>query len=87
MAIRDRGKIKWLPAHFMPEHRKLLSDHNVDYYRTQKPIIDENEIGEFENRICEAIEYNQAINLTVWKDGFTYEVCGFFITSNRFIRK
>jgi hypothetical protein len=49
---------------------------NIDYYLTQKSIIEEYEIEEFENRICEAMEFKQVVSLKVWKDGFTYEIVG-----------
>lgn len=74
MGVRDRGKLKWLPAHFMPEHRSLLRNLDRDYHSVQKPIIDEYEIEEFENRIHSAMEFNQAVKLTTWQAGYTYEV-------------
>lgn len=76
MSIKDRGLLKWAPALFTVEHRQLLREFNDDYHRTQKPILDEFEIEELENRICEGMEYNNAIKLSIWNDGFTYEVTG-----------
>jgi hypothetical protein len=76
MRIRDRGKIKWLGALFAPEHRTMLRELARDELRQAKPIIDEYEIAEMENRICEAMEYNQLVVISKWKDGFTYEERG-----------
>ncbi|OHX42363.1 YolD-like family protein [Cytobacillus oceanisediminis] len=76
MTIRDRGKLKWLPAHFMPEHRKMLREIERDMMRMQKPLLDEYQIEEMERQVCEAMEFAQPVKLTVWRDGFTYEEVG-----------
>lgn len=76
MTLRDRGKLKWLPAHFMPEHRSLLRKLDRDSNRQAKPVLDEYEIEEFERRICEAMEYNKPVIITKWVDGFTIEETG-----------
>jgi hypothetical protein len=76
MRIRDRGKIKFLPAHFMPEHRSLLRELARDELRQARPLLDEYEIEELENRICSAMEYTYPVKITKWVDGFTYEERG-----------
>lgn len=76
MQIRDRGKIKWLGALFAPEHRALLRELARDELRQAKPILDEYEIEELENRICEAMEFNNPVIISKWSDGFTYEEIG-----------
>ncbi|MFE4353563.1 YolD-like family protein [Peribacillus butanolivorans] len=76
MTIRDRGKLKWAPAAFLPEYTKMLRDLDRDYYRQQKPIIDEFQFEEFDQRICNAMEYNYAVKITKWVDGFNYEILG-----------
>jgi hypothetical protein len=76
MRIRDRGKIKFMPAHFMPEHRCLLRELARDELRQTKPLLDEYEIEELENRICYAMEYTYPVKITKWDDGFTYEERG-----------
>jgi hypothetical protein len=40
MAIRDRGKIKWQGAFFMPEQVKMQGDLWQDMKREAKPILD-----------------------------------------------
>ncbi|WP_342042598.1 YolD-like family protein [Bacillus sp. OTU2372] len=47
-----------------------------DQERQSKPLIDEYEMDEFDQRICYAMEYNLAVKLKVWKDGFTTVVVG-----------
>lgn len=76
MALRDRGKLKWAPAAFLPEYTKMLRDLDTDYHRQQKPIIDEFQFEEFDQRICYAMEYNYAVKITKWVDGFNYEIVG-----------
>jgi hypothetical protein len=76
MRIRDRGMLKFLPAHFAPEHRASLQELARDELRQAKPILDEYEIEELENRICYAMEYTYPVVITKWEDGFTYEEQG-----------
>lgn len=76
MAIRDRGKMKWQGAFFMPEHVKMLREIERDMMRMQKPLLDEYQIEEFERQVCEAMEFAQPVKLMVWRDGFTYEEIG-----------
>lgn len=77
MRIRDRGKVKWLGALFAPEHRGMLRELARDELRQAKPILDEYEIEELENRLCEAMEFTRLVVISKWEDGFTYEEKGF----------
>lgn len=76
MAIRDRGKMKWQGAFFMPEHVKMLREIERDMMRMQMPLLDEYQVEEMERQICESMEFAQLVKLTVWRDGFTYEEKG-----------
>ena len=42
----------------------------------KKPIIDEYEREEFDQRICYAMEYNLSVKITIWTDGFTSDITG-----------
>ncbi len=66
-----------MPAHFMPEHRAFLRELARDELRQARPLLDEYEIQEFENRICYAMEYTYPVKITKWEDGFTYEETGY----------
>ena len=70
MTIRDRGKLKWQSAFFMPEHVKMLQDLDTDDQKIDKPIIDEYQIEEFEQRICLAMEYSYRVIIKTWEAGF-----------------
>lgn len=76
MAIRDRGKMKWQGAFFMPEQVKMQRDLFHDMKREAKPILDEYQMEEFDLRIKYAQEYEHAVRLTVWSDGFTTDYTG-----------
>ncbi|MCM3585754.1 YolD-like family protein [Mesobacillus maritimus] len=76
MAIRDRGKIKWAPASFLPELRSMMREAEQDELRQKKPLIDSYEIEEFDRKICYAMEFNFPVLLKRWTEGFTYEEKG-----------
>jgi hypothetical protein len=76
MAIRDRGKKKWQFAFGMPELIKAQRDVWCDTERVNRPIIDEDEAEEFDQRIAHAIEYNLPVKVIFWSDGFTYDITG-----------
>lgn len=77
MVIRDRGKIKWMPAAFLPEQTKLISEALSDLDKLAKPILDEYQIEEIENQICYAMEYNFSVTISVWNEGLIRKVKGY----------
>ncbi|MEH7155302.1 YolD-like family protein [Neobacillus drentensis] len=76
MAIRDRGKKKWQFAFGMPELIKAQRNLWIDQKRMEKPIIDDYEKEEFDQRICYALEHNLPIKVTNWTDGFSSDITG-----------
>jgi hypothetical protein len=68
--IRDRGKMKWQSAFFMPEHVKMLHELRSDYQKISKPILDESQIDDFEQKLCMAMEFKQGVTITIWEAGF-----------------
>jgi hypothetical protein len=76
MAIRDRGKLKWAPASFMPEGFAMTRAMFKDQVRQPRPILDEYQTEEFDLRITYAMEYHHHVKLTVWADGFTTDYTG-----------
>jgi hypothetical protein len=68
--IRDRGKMKWQSAFFMPEHVKMLHELRSDYQKINKPILDESQIDDFEQKLCMAMEFKQDVTITIWEAGF-----------------
>ncbi|MBD8137367.1 YolD-like family protein [Bacillus sp. CFBP 13597] len=48
---------------------------NKDYYRQVKPILDEYQLEEFENKNT-VMEFASLVKFTVWEDGFDWEYTG-----------
>ena len=76
MSIRDRGILKWNAAAFLPEQVASLKDLAKDYYSINKPILDEYQIEEYENKISDAMEDSSILKFTTWKDGYEWEYSG-----------
>jgi hypothetical protein len=76
MSLRDRGKMKWRPASFIPLAFEMTDKMYQDQERLPKPIIDEDQREEFDQIICTAMEFNQAVKFTVWRDGFNEVMSG-----------
>ncbi|MEH7301907.1 YolD-like family protein [Neobacillus drentensis] len=76
MTIRDRGKMKWQSASFLPLAFEMTREMFKDQARTARPILDEHQTEEFDLRIAYATEYNYVVRLTVWDDGFTHDIIG-----------
>jgi hypothetical protein len=76
MTIRDRGKMKWQSASFIPLAFEMTSEMFKDQARAPKPLLEENLTEEFDLRIAYATEYNHAVKLTVWDDGFNHDITG-----------
>jgi hypothetical protein len=76
MALRDRGKKKWQFAFGMPELIKAQRDLWTDQERIVKLIIDAYEKDEFDQHICYAMEFNLSVKITIWSNGFTYDITG-----------
>lgn len=77
LAIRDRGKMKWQGAFFMPEHVKMLGNLRTDYHRIIKPQLDNYQFEEFNEVVSEAMAENKPIKITIWQDGFTLDKSGY----------
>ncbi|MFF2587989.1 YolD-like family protein [Peribacillus butanolivorans] len=76
MTIRDRGKMKWQSASFIPLAFEMTSKMFKDQARTAKPILDEYQAEEFDLRIAYTTEYNHAVKLTAWDKGITHDIIG-----------
>lgn len=74
--IRDRGIIKFQPAHFMPEHRKLLYKLTVDGNKQSKPELDEQEFEEIGFVVMDSLDSTIPIRITIWQNGFLKSITG-----------
>lgn len=68
--IKDRGMMKWRGM-MLPEHVQSLKELATDQLRERKPILDEYQIQEYEEKIHYAMAFNLPLKLSVWQDGFT----------------
>ena len=68
--IRDRGLIKWQPAHFMPEQAKMLKDLKYEENKHKKPQLDEQAFENMGIKVIESLNYTLPIKITIWKDGY-----------------
>src|SRR4051794_23883735 len=76
MTSRDRGKMKWQSASFIPLSFEMTREMFKDQSRMAKLILDEHQTEEFDLRIAYATEYNHLVKLTIWDDGFTHDMTG-----------
>ncbi|MFC0271480.1 YolD-like family protein [Metabacillus herbersteinensis] len=65
--LRDRGNIKWTSM-MLPEHVKLLRDWSEEDFYQVKPEIDEQQLEQFNELICFAMEENLELVFTYYKD-------------------
>jgi hypothetical protein len=74
--IRDRGKIKWQGAFFMPEHVKMLREIRREDLKIAKPILDVYQVEEFEQKLLLAMEFTYKVKIKIWEEGFFFEYSG-----------
>jgi hypothetical protein len=77
MELRDRGKMKWRPASFIPLGFEMTTAMFKDQERKMKPLLDEYEKEEFDRIIAYAMEFNLPVKIKVWSDGFIETITGF----------
>ncbi|GAK11940.1 YolD-like family protein [Geomicrobium sp. JSM 1781026] len=61
----------------LPEHREAWLTHQQDTTKVKKPILDEQRWLEFELILREAMEYNEPLLFTYWKNGSFFELTGY----------
>ncbi|WP_144547586.1 YolD-like family protein [Bacillus sp. X1(2014)] len=70
--IRDRGRIKWTSM-MLPEHVKLLRDWVKEDRYEQKREMDEQQLELMNEILSEAIEYDQYVTITHYRNR-NYEI-------------
>lgn len=76
MAIRDRGKLKWQSAFFIPEQVKMLQEIEIDANKIEKPVLDEHQIEQFEQVVYLAMEYTYRMKIKIWESEVYKIYCG-----------
>lgn len=73
--IRDRGLQKW-QGFFMTEHVAELKIMRDEMEKCEKPLIDEYQRAEFDEKVAYAMEMNMPVRLTQWIDGYLKDTVG-----------
>nr|WP_254455691.1 YolD-like family protein [Bacillus velezensis] len=60
----------------MPEQRAALLNRKREVQKVEKPILDEYQLEEMARTICEAMEFNSVLVISVYRDGFIEEITG-----------
>lgn len=76
MSIRDRGTKKWT-AIMLPEHvRGLRKIWHEEFEQREKPILDEEQINEINQKIVNASELKKAVTIKTREKGFFQQYSG-----------
>ena len=75
MMIDDRGMKKW-HGFMMPEHISDIKEMWLDGEREKKPILDEFQLKEIDEKLTAAQEFSLLLVFDLWFDGFFEEVEG-----------
>ncbi|MEC0585425.1 YolD-like family protein [Bacillus spizizenii] len=67
---------RWEQKFILPEQRTALLNRKREVQKIEKPILDEYQLEEMARTICEAMEFNSALVIRVYRDGFIEEVTG-----------
>lgn len=70
--IRDRGRIKWVSM-MLPEHIKLLRDWVKEDQYEERKEIDEQQLELMNMTLTEAIEFDQFVTITHYRNR-NYEI-------------
>ncbi|MDG0765261.1 YolD-like family protein [Bacillus halotolerans] len=67
---------RWEQKFILPEQRVALLNRKREVQKIEKPILDEYQLEEIARTICEAMESNSVLVISVYRDGFIEEVTG-----------
>ncbi|WP_209123233.1 YolD-like family protein [Alkalihalobacillus sp. BA299] len=65
--LKDRGNIKWT-AMMLPEHVSLLRELKKELTYQKKPELDEQQLLEMNEQICEGMERNESLIFTYYEN-------------------
>ncbi|MFJ7934365.1 YolD-like family protein [Sporosarcina sp. NPDC096371] len=79
--IQDRGNIKWRGM-MLTEHTKRINSWLEDDKKTEKPQLDDLELGLIADEIERAYKSRTTIKLTYWRGGYLDDDYGKIIEIN-----
>lgn len=69
--------MRWESSRMMlPEHREALLARKKEQMKVEKPVLDEQQIEDFEMLIQQSYEYKFALSIELYDDGFFWGVEG-----------
>ncbi|MGG3721577.1 YolD-like family protein [Bacillus subtilis] len=67
---------RWEQKFILPEQRASLLNRKREVQKIEKPILDEYQMEEMARTICEAMEFNSVLTISIYRDGFIEDVTG-----------
>ncbi|WP_339176289.1 YolD-like family protein [Bacillus sp. PS93] len=67
---------RWEQKFILPEQRVALLNRKREVQKIEKPILDEYQLEEMARTICEAMEFNSVLVISIYREGFIEEVTG-----------
>ncbi|WP_191090683.1 YolD-like family protein [Niallia endozanthoxylica] len=71
--MMDRGLMKW-NGFFMPEQKELIRQIYKESLKTEKPILDEEQLHKMSDLLVRSMQDNKQMILTLWMDGYIRDV-------------
>lgn len=76
--LAPENNLNWESSQMMlPEKREQLLLDGLNKKRTNKPILDQNQLEEIDDELHLAIGFHYLVNCKLWMDGFIEEVTGY----------
>lgn len=73
---KDRGMIKWMPFNSVVSNKEVLVSIMKEKAKVNKPIMSDDEKSIIEEAIIDAFYMQNKVNITYYKNGYTYEYNG-----------
>ncbi|UVB76730.1 YolD-like family protein [Bacillus subtilis] len=67
---------RWEQKFILPEQRAALLNRKREVQKIEKPFLDEYQLEEMARTICEAMEFNSVLVISICRDGFIEDVTG-----------
>ncbi|MCY9190167.1 YolD-like family protein [Bacillus mojavensis] len=67
---------RWEQKFILPEQRAALLNRKKEVQKIKKPILDKYQLEKMARTICEAMEFNSVLVISIYRDGFIEEVTG-----------
>lgn len=74
---KDRGMIKWMPFNSIVSNKEVLYSIMKEKSKITKPIMSDDEKKLLEQTIIDAFYMQNKVNITYYRNGYTYEYNGF----------